>query len=107
MPGVDEEDDDAKYDAAREVYKNRRDAYLRDRFGLKQEDTDALEETGLLDKTDMNLITADATYKLFGQRKAGIATASKVVTQIRREKRSAEEDAAEVIRVIEEFKKIF
>lgn len=102
LPQDDAPDDEENvdgYDAAREVYKNRRDAFIRDKFGLTPEEVAAARETGLLDATDLNLITADATYRLFG----GFGASEKKIAKVR----SAEKDVHEVVRVVDELKKTF
>lgn len=52
--------------AATEIYKGRRDKFVQEKAGLSDEEMAALQETGLLDTTDTNLLTVSLAEKALG-----------------------------------------
>lgn len=59
------EDDETRQQRAERHYKARRDAFVQQQAGLADEDLALLQETGLLDATDLNLLTAGAVKRGF------------------------------------------
>lgn len=102
----DDDDERGSYDAGKEAYRNRRDAFIKERYGLTNEDMALLNQTGVLDKTDVNLIAADATYKLFG----GFGAAEKRIADARRAVKDverAQKDVEQIAEVADTLRKIF